>query len=153
MLNVWSDTAGFRGVSLKTFGAAIFLNQQHIKGIFPALVFGTVHPRTANGHAGHREAQRNGTLFQQSADIGCGNVTLDDITADRGCVARAQLLGHAQSLTRSGIAHIAHIDLETMGLQMFDPQLAATTVGVFPDLDRGHLREHGFLQERARYKR
>jgi hypothetical protein len=80
-------------------------------------------------------------------------VPLDDITADSGCVARAQLLGHAQSLTRSGIAHIAHMDLETMGLQVFDPQMAATTVGVFPDLDRGHLRKHGFLQESARYKR
>ena len=153
MLNALLDHAGFRWVSLKTFGSAIFLNQEHIKGIFPALVFGPVHPRTANGHAGHRKAQGNGTLFEQSADIGCGNVPLDDITADSGCVARAQLLGHAQSLTRSGIAHIAHLDLETMGLQMFDPQMAATTVGVFPDLDRGHLREHGFLQESARYKR
>ena len=87
MLDTWLDHARFRWVGLKTFDSAIFLNQQHLKGLFLALVLGAIHPRTAYGHARNREAQRNRTLFEQSANIGRWNMPLDDITAHGGSVA------------------------------------------------------------------
>mgnify|MGYP000019319102 CR=1 FL=1 len=82
--------AALTRVALKALGAAVFLHQQHVVGIFSAFVFGAIHAGAAHRHTGYRQTQRSGPLFQQALDVGRRHMAFDDVAAHRGGVARTQ---------------------------------------------------------------
>src|SRR4051794_10664800 len=68
------------------------------------------------------------------------NMTFNRVAADDGCMARLQVLRHAELLTifrRTG--NFDHLGAEAVRLQMFYPFGAAATRGSLVDLDR-HFR-------------
>ncbi len=75
-------------------------------------------------------AARGRAFDQQALDVLGRDVTLDHVTADLGGMARGLADRHAQAdLDWIHVIGVAHIDLEAGGLQVVDPDAAATAAG------------------------
>ena len=71
------------------------------------------------------------------------------VAADQGGVARAQLLRQAQPCAHGVVAGFVHGHLESIGLHVVHPILAAAAVGVFPHFDRRRDRPGSACQGRG----
>lgn len=125
-------------------GATVLVERER----FVTLLVGAFHAGRARGHAGHGEAAHLRALLQQPLDVGRGHMTFDGVAVDPGGVARTERRRHAVDLlVRRHVRHILGRDLETVGLQVLDPFLAAAAGRALVDRDLGGERRRADERE------
>ena len=68
---------------------------------------------------------------QEAFRVGGGDMALEHVAADRGAVAAAEVVGHAQPLARLGrVVDVRHLDGKPGCLEVVDPGAAAVAVGL-----------------------
>ena len=95
-----------------------------------------LHAGRAHRHAGDGDAGGGGPLAQQAADVGGRDMALDRIAADRGGVAGAQIVRHAEPPRgRRDVGDVGDPHLEAGAAQMRDPGVAAAAARRFHHRD------------------
>ena len=89
--------------------------------------------------------QGKGPFLGQALDVSRRQMAFDDVDTYAGGLAGTELLRYAHVLACGSVAHVTHLDLEAVDLQVLHPQVAAA-VGVFLDLHWYVLRHSSALK-------
>ncbi|MFT5433427.1 MAG: hypothetical protein ACI9OJ_004133 [Myxococcota bacterium] len=94
------------------------------------------HAGRVGGHARKGQPDRIRTNFEEALDRTDGNVPLDDVALDDGCVAGAGAVRNPSiGAKRRSIGVVGHLDLGAVLLQVHDPPRAAASTGIASNLE------------------